>query len=219
MPPPAPPFFKYVAIAPPTPNAAMYTSHDTTPGRLTFNERKLTPTASAAVASAIIHAMPLDLVPALDMFGSFSRRGTRPPESPGAYGAAVDSFPARAARAVLASAAMDLAARIAGNRSLGRGGFVLALDGCDALAAAKPGQFVMLRGEWGRDPLLPRAFSILRMRGAVCEILVKSVGRGTRMLEQLAVGATLHVLGPLGREFPVADDADWLVAGGVGLAP
>jgi dihydroorotate dehydrogenase electron transfer subunit len=116
----------------------------------------------------------------------------------------------------------QLLARLEENRPLGRGSFVLVLSGCDALSAARPGQFVMLRGEWGRDPLLPRAFSILRMRaGGLCEILVKAVGRGTRLLEETRVGAALNVLGPLGRPFPAPerDRTDHLVAGGVGLAP
>ncbi len=117
---------------------------------------------------------------------------------------------------------MEIAARLVENRPLGRGSFVLALDGCQALSGAQPGQFVMLRGRWGRDPLLPRAFSILRTRGDVCEILVKAVGRGTRLLQQAPVGAELRVLGPLGRAFPIPDGewrGDYLVAGGVGLAP
>jgi dihydroorotate dehydrogenase electron transfer subunit len=80
----------------------------------------------------------------------------------------------------------------------------------------------MLRGEWGRDPLLPRAFSILRTRpDGGCEILVKAIGRGTRLLAELAAGAGVSVLGPLGREFPAPEvgRSDLLVAGGVGLAP
>src|SRR5438067_13017612 len=110
---------------------------------------------------------------------------------------------------------------VAENRSLGRGNFVLRLGGCKGLQGAQPGQFVMLRGEWGRDPLLPRAFSILRMAGDECEILVKAMGRGTRLLEQLEPGARLSVLGPLGHPFPAPQPGrtDLLVAGGVGLAP
>jgi dihydroorotate dehydrogenase electron transfer subunit len=113
-------------------------------------------------------------------------------------------------------------ATIVENRSVGPQSFVLVLDGCGALASARPGQFVMLRGEWGRDPLLPRAFSILRMRlDGKCEILVKAMGRGTRLLAQLAAGQIVSVLGPLGRGFPEPEPArtDLLVAGGVGLAP
>jgi dihydroorotate dehydrogenase electron transfer subunit len=112
------------------------------------------------------------------------------------------------------------AARVLENRALGRGAFVLALDGCAGLAGARPGQFVMLRGAWGRDPLLPRAFSILGLRpGGVAEILVKAVGRGTRLFELALPGAPMSVLGPLGRPFPAPEADDLLVAGGVGLAP
>lgn len=108
------------------------------------------------------------------------------------------------------------------NRSLGGASFVLRLGGCAPLLGAKPGQFVMLRGEWGRDPLLPRAFSILRTHGdGTADILVKAVGRGTRLLELAREGSPLSVLGPLGRPFPAPEvgRADLLVAGGVGLAP
>src|SRR5688572_19856700 len=100
--------------------------------------------------------------------------------------------------------------------------FVLHLGDCDELAACKPGQFVMLRGEWGRDPLLPRAFSVMSVSSAgVAEILVKPVGRGTALLEVALPGARFQVLGPLGTAFPApsAERSDWLVAGGVGLAP
>jgi dihydroorotate dehydrogenase electron transfer subunit len=117
---------------------------------------------------------------------------------------------------------MQSTATLLQNRPLGGTNFVLRLDGCEALAGSKPGQFVMLRGEWGRDPLLPRAFSILRtLADGQCEILVKAIGRGTRILEQTRVGARLQVLGPLGRPFPAPERGrtDLLVAGGVGLAP
>jgi len=125
---------------------------------------------------------------------------------------------------------MQLRARLVENRLLGSpsssthngASFVLRLAGCEGLAGARPGQFVMLRGAWGRDPLLPRAFSILRtLPDGGCEILVKAVGRGTRLLATLEAGAELAVLGPLGRPFPAPERGrtDLLVAGGVGLAP
>src|SRR5437660_671684 len=116
---------------------------------------------------------------------------------------------------------MQLSAPLVENRPLGRGSFVLRLGDCQALLGAKPGQFVMLRGEWGRDPLLPRAFSILRTHSdGICEILVKAVGRGTRLLQDVTLGTRLSVLGPLGSAFaPAENSGDYLVAGGVGLAP
>ena len=117
---------------------------------------------------------------------------------------------------------MYMTARVVENRPLARGNFVLRLalpDDGAALAAALPGQFVMLRGEWGRDPLLPRAFSILRLCDGGCEILVKAIGRGTRLLQLALEGAPMTVLGPLGQPFVEGQAGDWLVAGGVGLAP
>ena len=90
------------------------------------------------------------------------------------------------------------------------------------LAEAKPGQFVMIRGDWERDPLLPRAFSLMAVGpGGQADILAKTVGRGTAMLERALPGAHLNVLGPLGSTFPdpSPDVTDLLVAGGVGLPP
>ncbi|MDB4965748.1 MAG: dihydroorotate oxidase electron transfer subunit [Myxococcales bacterium] len=119
---------------------------------------------------------------------------------------------------------MYMTARVVENRRLARGNFVLRLslpDGGVALRNAVPGQFVMVRGEWGRDPLLPRAFSILRTVDGGCELLVKAIGRGTRLFELAQPGAPLSVLGPLGKPFaaPEPGRTDLLVAGGVGLAP
>jgi dihydroorotate dehydrogenase electron transfer subunit len=113
-------------------------------------------------------------------------------------------------------------ARLIENRSLGGGYFVLRLGGCDSLQETRPGQFVMLRGDWGRDPLLPRAFSILAVAsGGRADLLAKTVGQGTALLERATPGSVLSVLGPLGTSFPApsSDITDLLVAGGVGLPP
>ncbi len=113
-------------------------------------------------------------------------------------------------------------ARIIENRNLGGGYFVLRLGGCDGLEDSRPGQFVMLRGAWGRDPLLPRAFSLLSV-GAQgrADLLAKTVGQGTRLLERSVPGTVISVLGPLGNAFPAPSptSTDLLVAGGVGLPP
>jgi dihydroorotate dehydrogenase electron transfer subunit len=113
-------------------------------------------------------------------------------------------------------------AKILENRSLGAGYYVLKLGGCESLAEAKPGQFVMVRGDWERDPLLPRAFSLMSVGPAGrADILAKVTGRGTAMLERSWPGARLAVLGPLGSHFPEpsVEVTDLLVAGGVGLPP
>ena len=109
------------------------------------------------------------------------------------------------------------------NRQVGRHTFVLSLSGCGFLAAALPGQFVMLRAEdWDSDPLLPRAFSLLEVHpDGTADILAKASGKASRLLERALPGARFRVLGPLGTSFPAPspDRLDWLVAGGVGLAP
>ncbi len=81
----------------------------------------------------------------------------------------------------------------------------------------------MLRADsWRTDPLLPRAFSLLQVfpNGEV-EILVKGTGKAAQLLKRAQVGETFSVLGPLGSRFPkpLRTREDWLVAGGVGLAP
>ena len=113
-------------------------------------------------------------------------------------------------------------AKISENRVLGGGYFVLRMVDCAGLASAKPGQFIMIRGAWGRDPLLPRAFSLMAVGpGGTADILAKTVGRGTALLERALPGAEVDVLGPLGSSFPEPrpDTTDLLVAGGVGLPP
>jgi len=113
-------------------------------------------------------------------------------------------------------------ARIIENRALGGGYFVLRLGGCDSLSASRAGQFVMVRGDWGRDPLLPRPVSLLSVAPeGRADLLAKGIGRGTRLLEGAQPGARVSVLGPLGNGFPDAtrETTDLLVAGGVGLPP
>jgi dihydroorotate dehydrogenase electron transfer subunit len=110
---------------------------------------------------------------------------------------------------------------------LAPGTFVLRFAGCGFLAGTLPGQFVMLRGaDWGTDPLLPRAFSLLDVRGdergeTTVDILIKASGKASRLLERALPGARFSLLGPLGTSFPepAIHREDWLVAGGVGLAP
>jgi dihydroorotate dehydrogenase electron transfer subunit len=101
--------------------------------------------------------------------------------------------------------------------------FVLRFSGCDFLADTLPGQFVMLRGDdWGTDPLLPRAFSLLAVKpGGQVDMLIKTSGKASAILETALPGASFSILGPLGNSFrePSADRREWLIAGGVGLAP
>ncbi len=113
------------------------------------------------------------------------------------------------------------------------GGYVVftALDRVGPVPAA--GQFYMLTAPgWGGDggrPFLPRAFSFAAARaceeGVELEFLLDSVGPGTDALAALAKGATVAVVGPLGKPFsdPLEVNPDAagaiLVGGGIGIAP
>lgn len=90
------------------------------------------------------------------------------------------------------------------------------------VAPSKPGQFYMVRGDWGADPLLNRPLSILEEDPAsgLLRFLVKEVGEGTRRLRGLQAGDPLWALGPLGRPFPDPPPGTAaLVGGGVGVPP
>ncbi len=110
------------------------------------------------------------------------------------------------------------------NRPLTGGYFVLELasERANPVAEAAPGQFVMLRGQWGRDLLNGRAFSVLQpIDSRSFSVLLKVFGRGTALLQQTEAGDRLTVTGPLGRGFPTPsrERTQLLVAGGVGLPP
>ena len=90
--------------------------------------------------------------------------------------------------------------------------------------AADPGQFGMLACGDGLDPLLRRPFSLGGVRadggGAVIELLVKEVGKGTALLRRLPLDCELRLLAPLGSAFTLAAVGRLaLVAGGIGLPP
>jgi dihydroorotate dehydrogenase electron transfer subunit len=92
--------------------------------------------------------------------------------------------------------------------------------GGEAPIHGEPGQFAMVRGEFGTDPVLPRAFSLVET-GDTGAILLRVVGKGTRRLADMRVSDVLHVLAPLGNVFraPTGSHRPVLVAGGVGVAP
>jgi dihydroorotate dehydrogenase electron transfer subunit len=109
-------------------------------------------------------------------------------------------------------------------RDLGASYSLLVLGRCAALEGSRPGQFVMLRGNWGRDPILPRPYSILDVERDEALFLVRRVGRGSRLIAAAVPGDGFTVLGPLGTSFPDppaagSEEIDLLVAGGCGLPP
>jgi dihydroorotate dehydrogenase electron transfer subunit len=125
---------------------------------------------------------------------------------------------------------VDIDATVIANRRLSADYNVLALAAPEIAAAARPGQFVMIKtssGALDNAPLLRRPFSIFEIlrdadgRPSGVSIFNKRIGAGTTLLSQVEAGARLPLLGPLGRPFePVDPPAEaWMIAGGVGLAP
>lgn len=84
---------------------------------------------------------------------------------------------------------------------------------------ASPGQFVNIKiGD--TDPLLRRPFSVHHQEGDIIELVVKVVGKGTRLLAEKSVPGPIDLLAPLGRGFSLIESGSALiVGGGVGNAP
>ncbi|HMC76260.1 MAG TPA: dihydroorotate dehydrogenase electron transfer subunit [Vicinamibacterales bacterium] len=123
---------------------------------------------------------------------------------------------------------VDIDATVIANRRLSADYNVLSLAAPEIAAAARPGQFVMIKpGGLDRAPLLRRPFSIFEVlrdasgRPSGVSIFNKRIGAGTTLLSRVEAGTRLPLLGPLGRPFePVDPPAEaWMIAGGVGLAP
>lgn len=98
---------------------------------------------------------------------------------------------------------------------------LIGLDGGDAARETFPGQFFMLRCWQDLSPLWSRPFSICDLRGEELIFMVRTYGRGSRLLASRKVGDEITVIGPLGQPLAVeAARASYiLVAGGIGLAP
>ncbi len=116
-------------------------------------------------------------------------------------------------------------ARLLANREVAPGHYRMDLA-CPAVTeGALAGQFCnLLMPGWPLtvDPLLPRPMSYHSLDHAAGRfaVLFQVVGRGTALLSRLEPGDGVHVVGPLGRPFPLAAPDPWvLVGGGVGVAP
>jgi dihydroorotate dehydrogenase electron transfer subunit len=79
-----------------------------------------------------------------------------------------------------------------------------------------PGQFFMLEAP---GQLLPRPMSLCIAPHGELGFLIDAIGPGTQALCALALGESIHVLGPLGNGFRLDVDRPLLVGGGIGVAP
>lgn len=127
---------------------------------------------------------------------------------------------------------MQFTAMILSNVEVSPGYWRMRMTAPPEFAAARPGQFVMVRVNGAIDPLLRRPFGIFDVgtytpaqSGAIpqpyLEMLYRVVGKGTAMLSALHGSDLLDVLGPLGKGFDLGgrDEEKLIVGGGVGLAP
>jgi dihydroorotate dehydrogenase electron transfer subunit len=118
--------------------------------------------------------------------------------------------------------AKSLAATTLQNRALTTDLFQLTLDAPAIAATLAPGQFVHLRLP-NPAHVLRRPFSVsaANPEAGTLDIVYQVVGAGTAELSGVTRGASLDVLGPLGRGWrpPVGTRHALLVGGGVGAAP
>ena len=124
---------------------------------------------------------------------------------------------------------VDVSTPVLRNVDLGHGNHLIEVEAPPAISReTQPGQFFMI-GLPGSEVLLRRPFSVCGLPGTfddgapgAVQVLYRVFGRGTAILASLRAGATIQVLGPLGRGFTLPDDRDAIpvfVAGGIGSAP
>jgi dihydroorotate dehydrogenase electron transfer subunit len=115
--------------------------------------------------------------------------------------------------------------RIIENLHIAENHFIMSVLLTSTFDSALPGQFIMMRKQGVKDPLLSRPLSLYGVyhteSGTVLEFLYRVVGKGTLAISRLNVGETVDILGPLGKPFEVIPDRTHVVllAGGIGVAP
>ena len=100
-----------------------------------------------------------------------------------------------------------------------KGAYLFRITAPEIAAAAKAGQFVMVR--CGNETILPRPFSIHSAAEGEISLLMGVVGKGTEWLSHKKKGDCLDIFGPLGNGYQLDDKSSniLLVAGGLGIAP
>lgn len=90
----------------------------------------------------------------------------------------------------------------------------------DFPAEPMPGQFLMLTKPDGLlDPFLPRPISVFDWQEGVLSLLIRIVGKGTRVLSGLKSGDKIRIVGYLGNSFPDSTGKMLFIGGGIGVAP
>jgi dihydroorotate dehydrogenase electron transfer subunit len=114
-------------------------------------------------------------------------------------------------------------AEILTNVKIQGGYYKLIIKDAKIARICRPGQFLMLKVDDSREPLLRRPLSIHRVDKEKIEMLYERVGRGTEILSRRKANEFLDVIGPLGNGFTLPPKSRQsrlvLVAGGMGVAP
>lgn len=120
------------------------------------------------------------------------------------------------------SAAAQVAATVLRHAEVAPQHFRLTLTAPSIAQNAQAGQFVHIlsRDRCQSDPLLRRAFSILKVHDEEhFDILYRIMGRGTSLMSRWVAEQTIDLLGPLGQPFAPLAAHSLLVGGGVGVPP
>ncbi len=109
------------------------------------------------------------------------------------------------------------------NTQLNHDNFRLVLQSDSDLPEIFPGQFVNVEIKKATEIFLRRPFSVLDVNyeNRTFSLLVKILGRGSKVLTTYKAGERISVIFPLGKGFsqPSPDDKILLVGGGSGVAP
>ena len=115
---------------------------------------------------------------------------------------------------------IDEQAKVVRQVEIGAGYRYLVLEAPRMAGELLPGQFVHVRVPALEASALRRPFSVFDAADGTVTLLYKTVGRGTRALNEVQEGDALSVLGPLGHGFPVrCEGVPLFVGGGYGVAP
>ena len=87
-------------------------------------------------------------------------------------------------------------------------------------ANSKPGQFVNILPSFNWENVMRRPMSIASQGNDEISIIYKSVGEGTRIMTNWAIGEKVDLIGPLGNYWKGLESCfPIIIGGGVGIAP
>jgi len=83
----------------------------------------------------------------------------------------------------------------------------------------RPGQFFQVRVQDTLDPFLNRPISIASYNRDKLLLVIRAIGKGTRLLSEKREGEKILLLGPFGNGVKAVRKKTLLLAGGMGIAP